>query len=183
LIESFRSQRPAEKSSKEKNGVAGSPDLRKSFRQAAVMSGTVTASLLIYLGIFEVLKSTRAASGGIVPIAQRQMLRYGLYAAAVVAVILIRWLSRTLVKGPPGEPSSMFIQRLVRASIMVSMLSEIPAILGFVNFLLTGSSWDFYFLLFVSLFLEFMYFPRLRVWEEAVRDKFPTERFSGGEND
>ncbi len=147
------------------------------------MSGAVTATLLVYLIIFEVLKSTRAAIGGIVPSVHRQMLRYILYAAAVVAIILVRWLSRTLVKGPPGEPSSMFIQRLVRASIVVSMLSEIPAILGFVDFLLTGLSLDFYFLLLISLFLEFMYFPRLRAWEEAVREKFPTERFLGGESD
>lgn len=147
------------------------------------MSGAVTATLLVYLIIFEVLRSTRTAYGGIVPVVQRQLLRYVLYAAAVVSILLIRWLSRTLVKGPPGEPSSIFIQRLVRASIVVSMLSEMPAILGFVNFLLTGSSWDFYFLLFVSLFLEFMYFPRLQVWEAAAREKFPTERFSGGEND
>jgi hypothetical protein len=158
-------------------------ELKKSFRQAAIIAGALTASLLVYLIIFEVLKSTLAPFGGFVPISDRQTLRYILYGAAVVIIILIRLLSRTLLKGPPGETASMFIQRLVRASIGVSSLSEIPAILGFVYFLLTGSSRDFYFLFVISLFLEFMYFPRLRVWEDIVRVRFPTDRFSGGEND
>jgi hypothetical protein len=46
-------------------------------------------------------------------------------------------------------------------------LAEI-AVLGFVLFLLTGLSRDFYPLLFVSLFLAFMYFPRLRVWQDLA---------------
>ena len=158
-------------------------ELKKSFRQAAIIAGALTASLLVYLIIFEVLKSTLAPFGGFVAILDRQTLRYVLYGAAVVVIILIRLLSRTLLKGPPGETSPMFIQRLLRASIVVSSLSEIPAMLGFVYFLLTGSSRDFYFLLVISLFLEFMYFPRHRVWEDTVRVRFPTDRFSGGEND
>jgi len=32
---------------------------------------------------------------------------------------------------------------------------------------------DFYFLLFGSVLLEFMYFPRLAVWQELVRERFP----------
>jgi len=152
-------------------------ELRKSFRQAAIIAGALTASLLVYLGIFEVLKSTFKPFRGFIRSSDSQTLRYIIYGSAVVIIILIRLLSRTLLKGPPGETSSMFVQRLVRTSIVVSSLGEIPAILGFVFFLLTGSSRDFYFLLVVSLFLEFMYFPRYRVWEDTVRERFPTDRF------
>ncbi len=158
-------------------------ELRKSCRQATIISGALTASLLVYLVIFEVLKSTLKPFRGFIQVSDSQTFRYILYGSAVVMIILIRLLSRTLLKGPPGETSSMFVQRLVRASIVVSSLGEIPAILGFIFFLLTGSSRDFYFLLAVSLFLEFMYFPRFRVWEDTIREKFPTDRFSGGEND
>lgn len=46
------------------------------------------------------------------------------------------------------------------------VLSEAPGILGLILFLLGGLNIDFYLLLFASLLLVFMYFPRRSGWEE-----------------
>ena len=50
-------------------------------------------------------------------------------------------------------------------------LAEIPAILGLVLFLIAGYNRDFYVLLFVSLFLLFMYLPRLKSWEDILKNR------------
>ena len=46
-----------------------------------------------------------------------------------------------------------------------------PAIIGLVLFFLGGLYKDFYVLLFVSLVLIFMYFPRLKNWEAYLADR------------
>jgi hypothetical protein len=83
-------------------------------------------------------------------------------------VVLVRLAARSALRVRPGEDQRGLVSRLSRASVVTSALAEIPAVLGLVLFLLTGLSRDFYPLLFVSLFLEFMYFPRLRVWQDLA---------------
>jgi len=50
------------------------------------------------------------------------------------------------------------------------ILGEIPGILGLGLFLLSGYNIDFYVLVFASLLLVFMYFPRRTAWDEWLRD-------------
>jgi hypothetical protein len=101
-----------------------------------------------------------------------QTLRYPFYGAAIGAVILVRFFGRTQFKVTRGEDLQNLISRLSRTAVVTSALGELPAVLGFILFLLTGFSRDFYILLFVSLFLEFMFFPRLRVWQDLARERF-----------
>jgi hypothetical protein len=49
------------------------------------------------------------------------------------------------------------------------VLGEIPAILGLGLFLALGNAVDFYILLFASLALTFIDFPRRAAWEEWLR--------------
>jgi hypothetical protein len=49
------------------------------------------------------------------------------------------------------------------------VLAEVPAILGLVMFLIGGSAADFYKLLFASLVLAFIHFPRRSAWEESLK--------------
>ncbi|MCK7583580.1 MAG: hypothetical protein MZV65_54010 [Chromatiales bacterium] len=49
------------------------------------------------------------------------------------------------------------------------VLGEVPAIVGLALFLVSGQALDFYKLLFVSLFLTFLNFPRAGAWEEWLK--------------
>jgi len=147
-------------------------DLKRAFRTTVIVNGTLVASLFIYALMVELIRSQlRPFSGFLVSGISLQTLRYLAFGAAVGAVLLVRLGGRTLLKTRPGEDPHQLIFRLSRAAVITSAMGELPAILGFVLFLLTGLSRDFYALLFVSLFLEFMYFPRLTVWRDIARER------------
>jgi hypothetical protein len=149
-------------------------DLRRQLRTTLIVSGSLTASLFLYAVMVEIIRTQMKPFQGLLESGlSRQTLRYVFYGAAAAAVILVRFVGRAMLKASPEESAPQLIARLGRAAVMTSALGEIPAVLGFVLFLLTGLSRDFYVLAFVSLFLEFMYFPRLKAWQDIVREKFP----------
>jgi len=156
-----------------------SAELEKPFRASVLVSGAAVATLFIYAAIVEIIKSALSPYKGIVHSSHLQAGRYFLYGAAIIIVILVRVLVRALAKKKSGETLPVYIQRLSRAAIVISVLAESPALLGFVFFLLAGGSRDFYYLLFVSLFLEFMYFPRMRTWEELIRNAYQQPHIEG----
>jgi len=149
-------------------------DLKRVFRTTVIVNGALVASLIIYALMVELIRfQLKPFIGMLVSGPSHQTLRYLVFGAAVGMVVLVRLTGRTLLKVRPGEDLHHLISRLSRAAVFTSSLGELPAILGFVLFLLTGFFRDFYALLFVSLVLEFMYFPRLKVWQDLARERFP----------
>jgi hypothetical protein len=144
-------------------------DLKRIFRTTAVTCGAVTAGLFVYVLVVEFIKSRFGPFGGFLSGFPLQSLRYVLYGAAVGSVIIVRFASKALTRILPGEGVLRSGQRLSRASVITAMLAEVPAVLGFVLFFLSGFTRDFYVLLFASLFLEFMYFPRFNVWQDLIK--------------
>lgn len=143
--------------------------LQRVFRTTVLISGAMVASLFLYALLVELIRTQLKPFPGVLGAGLgHPTLRYAFYAAAVGAVVLVRLAARSALKVRPGEDQRGLVSRLSRASVVTSALAEIPAVLGLVLFLLTGLSRDFYPLLFVSLFLEFMYFPRLRVWQDLA---------------
>ena len=149
-------------------------DLKRVFRTTIITNGALVASLFLYAIMVEVIKSRLKPFPGLfVSGLRHQTLRYLFFSAAVGAVVLVRLAGRAMLKVMPGEDYHGLIMRLSRTAVITSALGELPAVLGFILFLLTGFSRDFYLLLFASLFLEFMYFPRLSVWRDLARERFP----------
>ncbi len=155
--------------------MAPDSDLRRVFRTTLIINAALVGSLLLYALMAELIKSQLKPFPGFVSGLPLRTLRYLFFGAAVGAVGLVRLASRSLHKVTPGEDLHHMTLRLSRTTIMISALGELPAVLGFVLFLLIGFSRDFYVLLFVSLFLEFMYFPRLSVWQDLARERFPQQ--------
>jgi len=145
------------------------------FRTAVFVHVAIVAAVLLYAVMLEVLKATLRPMPRLAGGADTQTLRYVFYGLAVVAVIGVRLVNRGVFTGRPGEPYPEFLQRLSRTSVITSILCEAPAGLGLVLVFLTGAVRDFYYLLFVSLFLAFMYFPRSRAWGEIIRERYPQE--------
>jgi hypothetical protein len=105
-------------------------------------------------------------SRGSPAIADIQPVRYVVFGAAVVVIILIRVLRPRLLRRKLLEDPKTALHRFQRAALLTMVLGEIPVILGLGLFLVGGNNVDFYILLFASLLLVFMYFPRRDAWKE-----------------
>jgi hypothetical protein len=152
------------------------PAWRMVFRTAVFVHVAIIAAVFMYAVILEVLKATLRPMPRLAGGMDVQAVRYVFYGLAVGAVIAVRLVNRGLLKQDrPGEPLREFLHRLSRTAILTSILCEIPAMLGLVLVILTGALRDFYYLLFASLFLAFMYFPRRRTWTEILSQRFPQE--------
>jgi hypothetical protein len=145
-------------------------EFRVHLKSATLIATAIVASLLIYLGLVEVLRAVYRPFRGFVTLAYIQQLRYAVFGAAVAVVVLIRILRPRLLRKAPREDDKAAFHRLQRAAIVPLVLGEIPGILGLGLFLLSGNNIDFYVLVFASLLLVFMYFPRQSAWEEWLRD-------------
>jgi hypothetical protein len=149
--------------------------LKRVFRSTVIITGALIAGLFVYAVFVEIVKSRLKPFAGFLPQTPLQSLRYVFYGAAVGAVVLVRLAAKTLTRRAPGEGALPFGQRLGRAAVVTAALAEIPAVLGFVLFILSGFSRDFYALLFASLFLEFIYFPRFKVWQDLFKENILPE--------
>jgi len=146
-------------------------ELRSAHRPASFVGIAIIVSLFLYLVVVEVLRATMSPFRGLISLPGIATLRYIFYGLAVVEVLVTRWLQGLLLRRAPGDDARATILKLARTSIVTLCLSEVPALLGLVLFLLGGLNKDFYALLAVSLVLAFMYFPRLRSWEDWVERK------------
>jgi len=150
-------------------------DLKRVFRTTLIINGALVASLFLYALMVGLIQAQLRPFPGFASGSKPENWRYLFYGAGVGAVVLVRFIGRAMFKASPEENVPHLIARLGRATVMTAALGELPAVLGFALFLLTGFSRDFYILMFVSLFLEFMYFPRLKVWQDTVRERFPQQ--------
>jgi len=134
------------------------------------MVGTaLIASLVVYLALVEVLRSVLRPFRGFVAAAGLQPLRLALFAAAAAVVLVIIVLRHRLFRLDPVGGTAAALSRLQRATVVVLVLGEIPAVLGLALFLIGGNAVDFYALLFASLVLTFIDFPRRASWEDLMK--------------
>jgi len=141
-------------------------ELRRHLRPAAAIGMAVVASLVLYLGLVEVLRAVYRPFRGFVQVADIQPVRYAFFGTAIIVMILIRILRPRLMRTAPQADPGVVLVRLQRTAVLTMVLGEVPGILGLVLFLLSGYNVDFYILLFASLILVFMFFPRRAAWEE-----------------
>ncbi len=146
-------------------------EVRRSHRPAAVVGIAVVVSLFVYLVVVEVLRATMGPFRGFVALPGIRTLRYAFYGLAVIEVLATRFLQGFLLRRTPGDDLKATIAKLARTAVVTLSLSQVPALLGLVLFLIGGLNKDFYALLAVSVVLVFMYFPRLGSWEDWVERK------------
>jgi len=142
---------------------------RKVFRMTTLVCSAIVASIFLYALAVEILKSRLGFFAGLARLSPVRPLLFLFYGLAIAAILATRIVNRQLLRGGHRDLFEEKVSRLSRASIITAVLAELPALLGFVFFLLTGSSRDFYFLWFGSLALEFIFFPRSGAWESWLR--------------
>lgn len=144
-------------------------DIGRALKRVTLVGAAIVASLAIYLALVEIVRGTLRPFRGFAVIGNLQLVRYALYGAGAAIVLLILLLRPRLYARRAGEDAASALVRLQRAGVLLMVLGEVPAILGLVLFLLCGLARDFYSLLFVSIVLLFIHFPRRGVWEESLK--------------
>lgn len=140
-------------------------DLRRAYKLSAMVGIAMGGSLLIYAVVVEIMKNHQAFFPGLVTFHGMRILRYIFYGLSIVNVLLLRIIRGMLLRKSPIDDHHALIAKLQKASTLSTALCEGPALCGLILFLLGGMRRDFYFLLTISLFLFFMYFPRIKNWQ------------------
>jgi hypothetical protein len=143
--------------------------LRAQLKPAVWIGVAVLASLLTYLVLVVALRSALAPFRGFAAGTPLQPFRLAAYGAAAVVILLILLLRPRLDGRRGGEDDAAALGRLQRSFVVILVLGEIPAIAGLALFLAGGNAVDFYKLLFASLVLTFIDFPRRAAWEDWLK--------------
>src|SRR5260370_4547414 len=129
---------------------------------AAMIYGAMMGSVLLYAVAVEVVNLSQAPFSGFAGTPLDPMVRYALWGVALVQVMLILVVRRSLLAKSPGPAPGASI------AIVTAALAEIPAVLGLVLFMVSGLRADFYALLTLSLLLLATWFPRLPCLRECA---------------
>ena len=115
-----------------------------------------------------------------VPVQDRstiQIIRVALFLAAAASVLGCRLLNGRMLQAARRAAGERARLALLNRTTLVSLaLSMIPAVIGFVLYLVAGQVRDFMILAFASLLLLFFYFPRPAAWESILADRIPSCR-------
>lgn len=145
-------------------------ELRNHLKPAVLVAAALGASMAVYFVLVEILRRARPPfSGFLGPGAGAQPFRYAAYGLAALVVLLILVLRPRLFRRRDADDLPAALRRIQSASLITLVLGEVPAVAGLALFLVAGQVLDFYKLLFVSLFLTFLNFPRAGAWEEWSR--------------
>ncbi|HEK84992.1 MAG: hypothetical protein ACPLZD_04585 [Candidatus Saccharicenans sp.] len=145
--------------------------IKKTHRLAAALGYAIFGLLIFYLVMEELIRNRLHPFLGFYRLGNIPFIRYLFYSLAVVSLILARVLQGILLKKKAGDTPLDLVNKLHRTSLILVILSELPALFGLALFLLAGLNLDFYVLLAVSAIVLFIFFPRRRVWEEWISEK------------
>jgi hypothetical protein len=143
--------------------------IKKTHRIASLVGYSVFGALVLYLILVEVIRHKMAPFYGLYPVDSLQAItkiRYLFYGLSAVSVILARILQSLLLRKKAGDSSLGLLNKLHRTSLIMVVMSELPALFGLILFLIRGLYRDFYILLAISVVVLFIFFPRRRAWEE-----------------
>ncbi len=161
-------------------------NLRKNHKKAVITGAAIMITPLIYVLAAELFLLKIEFGDMVFPLYGK--LRYFLWAAAAIDVIVISIVKNLIISGEikintgkaqfhgktggPGkeDPENEFIQRLYRALLISFSGWEAIALIGFVLFLLGKDRTELYAFIGVSLFLMLVHFPKYEDWESRLKD-------------
>ncbi|MCX6560164.1 MAG: hypothetical protein NTZ26_06560 [Candidatus Aminicenantes bacterium] len=147
------------------------PALTRRLRTAKTVGASLWGALLFELVAVEAVRASVRPFFGLARLAgSRTIFRYGIYLGAAAVILAIRILNGRRLGRIGSEPDEAARRRIFSTSVASLVLADLPAVLGLVLFLAGGYNRDFYALLFVSMLLLFMYFPRGSVWQARLTE-------------
>jgi hypothetical protein len=142
--------------------------LGKAYLAAAVTAGGIMAAIVMYALVVEALRLMGHTPPLAAPAAY--FAKYAFYVAGAAALLGLK-LAGARLGGRKASPEET-IKSLTTLAIIRAAVCEVPAVCGLILFILTGYRMDFYLLAAFSAGLELYHFPRLRLWEERLREDF-----------
>ena len=140
-------------------------------RTAVVIGVAMVAAVFCYAFIVELIRTTQAPFEGFVRFAGWENLRYVFFAIVLADLIVLKFIRRVILAPKRNRPTAPPVeQRLMTVATLTYSISLLPALLGFVLFVISGSVWDFYLFSAISLVLFAIYFPRSSTWEQWNRE-------------
>lgn len=152
-------------------------DLRKQYLILKVIGGAMIASIFIYAGVTEWIRTNNEPFTGFVkPVPPMEILRSALIAVALIIFVLIIALRKLFRSGKldaflkaSARGGNVAFAPFMSFSIVTFALSESICIFGFVLFLIAGNRMDFYIFFALSLAAYAANFPRFADMEDWAR--------------
>jgi hypothetical protein len=145
--------------------------VRRTHRIAAMVAYSIFGAIVLYLVLEELIRNKMAPFHGFYPVSNPQTLRYLFYGLSAASIILARLLQLVMLRKKPQDTPLDLLNKLHRTSLVVTVMSEFPALFGLILFLIGGFNRDFYVLLAISVIVLFIFFPRRRAWEAWIGGK------------
>jgi|YNPNPStandDraft_1061719.scaffolds.fasta_scaffold37708_3 fucose 4-O-acetylase-like acetyltransferase len=143
--------------------MANADPLPGVFRVQQVVASSLAASLLVYAVLVEAWPRLGLPRPSW-PESSLATVRFIFVFVAFAVYFLIRWVQQRLLVKRPEDSREVLVAKLGQASLLSLALAELPALLGFLLFLGSGNSRDFYPLMVISLILLYVTFPRYNLW-------------------
>ncbi len=156
------------------NAGRRSDDFQSALRRGRIAGIAFFAELLILVGVVAALGHRLRFNFLIQAKSPVQVFRVVLFVAAAASVLIARLNNGRMIaeaRKASGDPDKLAL--LSRAALSTMAASLVPAVIGFILFLLAGQVRDFTILAIVSLLLLFFYFPRPAAWEAVLADRRP----------
>jgi hypothetical protein len=148
-------------------------ELRQAHRTAALITGGLITSLVMYAVIAGMLRMSHAPSEGAASLPAPQVARYAAWITSAIVAVAVPGVRRALLTRRPDETRQRGIARLTLATLAVGGLAEVPALAGFILVILGGLVLDFYLLGSLSLALLLANAPRYEAWEAWLATPAP----------
>ncbi|MGB4704391.1 MAG: hypothetical protein WBI18_04855 [Candidatus Saccharicenans sp.] len=149
--------------------MEGREVIKKTHRIAAMVGYSVFGAMALYFVLVQLIKMKMPEFAGLYSVTDLQTvknLRYLFYGLSAISVFLARILQSVLLRKKPGDRPEDLLNKLHRTSLIMVIMSELPALFGLILFLLLGLERDLHILLIVSVIVLFIFFPRRKNWEE-----------------
>ena len=148
-------------------------ELRQAHRTAALITGGLITSLVMYAVIASVFRMSHALSDGGLPASPMRLVRYAAWIASGIVTASFPGFRRLLLTRRPDDTRQRAIARLTLATVVMGGIAEFPALAGFVLVILGGLFLDFYLLGSLSLALLLASAPRYEAWEAWLATPAP----------
>ncbi len=145
-------------------------NLKKAHQIAFTLNVAIIGTLIVYAVVIEIIRKQFAPFKGFGGISDMAVIRYLFYGIVVINIFVIRALRNLLLRKSSSDEPQSIIRKLLRSAVITAALCEVPALLGLIFFLLTGSIRDFYQLAGLSFILVFLHFPRYGNWEAWIKN-------------
>ncbi len=156
--------------------IKWSDHLQKAYFFTAITGLLMIACLFIYAGIIEYVRRAFAPFDGFTEIPNVDYVRIVLVSISAFLIVCIGFIKKRLLaqeRIPVSRDNAVFrfsfmIKRLVIASVLGYLFSELIALFGLTLFLGTGTVINYYLFMALSLVSFITHFPRYSRWEAQV---------------